>query len=598
MTKAPGELDSIPEGEIATAYVPVVRGYLIAATCYYCFIGVAHWFYETGAVLAYLDGLAVLAAVSAFAFWRHLARTAVSLVRLEVAAASINTLFLMNVVAYLTFHFEPLKLVYFVLMALVFGTSAPSRRVAYGSVAAAVTGFLMLARNAPGDLISQYAFVGVAGVFASIGMSTLMRGAVLRELRARLASDALNRQLHEKLEENERLHAEAQDLVITAQAANRAKTEFLATISHEIRTPLNGVLGMAQAMAQDNLPEVQRGRLALVQTSARTLLDVVNDVLDISKIEAGKMELLPATFSFDRFAEAMRRLYGSLAQERGLDFAFEVEPGAAGWRRGDEVRLRQVLSNLISNALKFTDHGSIQVLVTGDAAGICVDVTDTGVGIPLERQAQIFEKFVQADSSSTRRVGGTGLGLAICREVVALMGGAIAFDSAPGVGTRFSFQIPLIAVAPPAEAETDHASVIGSEAELKVLVVDDNSTNRTVLQTLLGHLGVASEAVRDGVEAVEAWGLGGWDVILMDIHMPEMDGLDASRLIRARETETGRPRTPIVAVTASVLAHETEGYFAAGMDHVIAKPIEVQRLLEVIELCLTPAPTASLAASA
>jgi signal transduction histidine kinase/ActR/RegA family two-component response regulator len=597
MAEAAGELDTIPEREVAAAYVPVVRGYLIAAACYYCIIAMAHPVYEVGATLIYLDGLAVLAAASAFYFWRHLGRAALSLLRLEVAAATINTLFLINVVAYLTAHFEPLKLVYFVLMALVFGTSAPSRRVAYGSVAATVTCFLMIARDAPGDLISQYAFVGVAGVFAAIGMSTLMRGAVMRELRARLASDALNRQLHDKLVENERLRAEAQDLVVTAQAASRAKTEFLATISHEIRTPLNGVLGMAQAMAQDAMPEVQRGRLSLVQTSARSLLDVVNDVLDISKIEAGKMELLPAPFSFDRFAEAMRRLYGSLAEERGLSFAFEVAPEAAGWRLGDEVRLRQVLSNLISNALKFTDHGGIEVLVTGDPRRICVDVTDTGVGIPLERQGQIFEKFVQADSSSTRRVGGTGLGLAICREVVSLMGGVIAFDSAPGVGTRFSFQIPLPAVEPPLGQAADRGAVLDADAALRVLVVDDNPTNRTVLTTLLENLGVASEAVRNGHEAVEAWDVGTWDVILMDIHMPEMDGLDASRMIRDREAESGRPRTPIVAVTASVLAHETEAYFAAGMDNVIAKPIEVQRLIEVIEQSLAQAPVACAASA-
>jgi len=194
-------------------------------------------------------------------------------------------------------------------------------------------------------------------------------------------------------------------------------------------------------------------------------------------------------------------------------------------------------------------------------------------------------------------VGGTGLGLAICREVVSLMGGMIAFDSAPGVGTRFSFQIPFEAVEPPLVQPTDRAAVLDADAALRVLVVDDNPTNRTVLTTLLENLGVASEAVRNGHEAVEAWDVGTWDVILMDIHMPEMDGLDASRLIRAREVETGRPRTPIVAVTASVLAHETEGYYAAGMDNVIAKPIEVQRLIEVIDQSLAQAPAARVASA-
>ncbi len=314
----------VPPNEVAAAYVPVVRGYLLAAACYYVVISCAHPFFEVGANLLYLEGLAVIAALSAGLLWRDLKRRPPSMLRLEVAAACVNLLLLVNVVAYLTIHFEPLKLVYFVLMALVFGTSAPSRRVAFASVAMAVTGFLMLARNAPGDLIGQYAFVGVAGVFAAIGMSTLMRGAVMRELGARIASDELNRALGEKLAENDRLRAEAQELAVSAQAASRAKTEFLATISHEIRTPLNGVLGMAHVMAQSALPPEQAGRLQLIESSARSLLDVVNDVLDISKIEAGRMEIVPAPFSMDRFAEAIDRLYGGLAQDKGLAFALEL----------------------------------------------------------------------------------------------------------------------------------------------------------------------------------------------------------------------------------------------------------------------------------
>ncbi|HQN49998.1 MAG TPA: histidine kinase dimerization/phospho-acceptor domain-containing protein, partial [Phenylobacterium sp.] len=401
----------VPPNEVAAAYVPVVRGYLLAAACYYVVISCAHPFFEVGANLLYLEGLAVIAALSAGLLWRDLKRRPPSMLRLEVAAACVNLLLLVNVVAYLTIHFEPLKLVYFVLMALVFGTSAPSRRVAFASVAMAVTGFLMLARNAPGDLIGQYAFVGVAGVFAAIGMSTLMRGAVMRELGARIASDELNRALGEKLAENDRLRAEAQELAVSAQAASRAKTEFLATISHEIRTPLNGVLGMAHVMAQSALPPEQAGRLQLIESSARSLLDVVNDVLDISKIEAGRMEIVPAPFSMDRFAEAIDRLYGGLAQDKGLAFALELDPGAAGWRFGDEVRLRQVLSNLLSNAIKFTDQGGVKVRIAPGEDGIVFTVADTGPGVSPAHQAVIFDRFVQGDGSSTRRASGTGLGL-------------------------------------------------------------------------------------------------------------------------------------------------------------------------------------------
>ncbi|WP_374344633.1 ATP-binding protein [Phenylobacterium sp.] len=578
----------VPPNEVAAAYVPVVRGYLLAAACYYVVISCAHPFFEVGANLLYLEGLAVIAALSAGLLWRDLKRRPPSMLRLEVAAVCVNLLLLVNVVAYLTIHFEPLKLVYFVLMALVFGTSAPSRRVAFASVAMAVTGFLMLARNAPGDLIGQYAFVGVAGVFAAIGMSTLMRGAVMRELGARIASDELNRALGEKLAENDRLRAEAQELAVSAQAASRAKTEFLATISHEIRTPLNGVLGMAHVMAQSALPPEQAGRLQLIQSSARSLLDVVNDVLDISKIEAGRMEIVPAPFSMDRFAEAIDRLYGGLAQDKGLAFALELDPGAAGWRFGDEVRLRQVLSNLLSNAIKFTDQGGVKVRIAPGEDGIVFTVADTGPGVSPAHQAVIFDRFVQGDGSSTRRASGTGLGLAICREVITLMGGAIRLHSQPGQGATFTFEAPLPRVEAPEEAEGEVADAL-VQGELRVLIADDNPTNRVVLQTLLSHLGVASEAVGDGLKAVEAWSDRPWDVILMDIHMPEMDGLDASRLIRRREAELARPRTPIVAVTASVLTHETEAYYAAGMDNVIAKPIEATRLVEVLQQSLSQA---------
>jgi signal transduction histidine kinase/CheY-like chemotaxis protein len=420
-------------------------------------------------------------------------------------------------------------------------------------------------------------------------MSTLMRGAVMRELRARLASEALNRKLEAELEENRRLRTEAQELVVVAQTASRVKTEFLETMSHEIRTPLNGVLGMAQAMERDTLSAKQRTRLGMIHESGATLLDVINAVLDISRIEAGKMEIVRAPFDLDALADTLRQLYGGLAHDKGLDFTLEVAPGAGGWRDGDGARLRQVLSNLISNAIKFTDAGQVTVRIGGDAATLACAVTDTGMGVPETRRAQIFEKFVQVDGSSTRRTGGSGLGLAICRELVTLMGGQIGFDSPSGGGACFTFEAPCLALGAPVQpspvAAIDDASpMVG---ELKMLVVDDNATNRTVLEAMLGHLGVACGVARDGHEAVAMWESGPWDAILMDIHMPGMDGLEAGRVIRAREAAEGRIRTPILAVTASVLTHETERYLAAGMDGFVAKPIAARRLVAALDAALT-----------
>ena len=583
-----GKPEPIPSNEIVSSYVPILRGYLAAAAAYYCVISLSHPFYEKGAALVLLEGLAVAAAATGLWFWRRLKTHSPDMPAMETAALAMNTLFMANVAAYQSIHFEPAKLVYFVLMALVFATSAPTRRVAFVSVGAAIVGLVVMARNAPGDLVSQYGFIGVAGAFAALGMSTLMRGAVMRELRARLASDALNRKLEAELDENRRLRTEAQDLMVVAQTASRVKTEFLETMSHEIRTPLNGVLGMAQAMDRDTLSAKQRARLATIHQSGATLLDVINAVLDISRIEAGKMEVVRAPFDLDALADTLRQLYGGLAHDKGLGFALEVTPGAGGWRDGDAARLRQVLSNLISNAIKFTDAGQVAVRIGGDAATLACAVTDTGMGVPEARRAQIFEKFVQVDGSSTRRTGGSGLGLAICRELVTLMGGEIGFESPAGGGARFTFAAPCPALGSPvepapAEAAGDAPAMGGA---LKMLVVDDNAINRTVLQAMLGHLGVASDVARDGHEAVALWEAGSWDAILMDIHMPGMDGLEAGRVIRSREAAEGRARTPILAVTASVLVHETDRYLAAGMDGFVAKPIAARRLVAALDSAL------------
>ena len=593
--------EPIPTHEIAGSYLPILRGYLLAAAAYYVVISLSHPFYEKGLGLVALESLAVAAAVTGLWLWRRLKTRPPEIRALELTALAMNTLFMANVVAYQLLHFEPAKLVYFILMALVFATSAPTRRVALVSVGAALAGLLLMARNAPGELVGQYGFMGTAGAFAAFGMSTLMRGAVMRELRARLASDALNRKLAEELEENRRLRTEAQDLAVVAQTANRVKTEFLETMSHEIRTPLNGVLGMAQAMERDTLSAKQRARLAMIHASGATLLDVINAILDISRIEAGKMEIVRGPFSLGALTDTLRQLYGGLAHDKGLDFTLEVAPGAEGWRDGDVARLRQVLSNLISNAIKFTDAGGVTVRIDGDARGLSCLVSDTGVGVPEGRRAQIFEKFVQVDSSSTRRTGGSGLGLAICRELVTLMDGRIDFvgPSLGSGGACFTFQIPCPAVASPEPAapvetaETDRA--IGGE--LRMLVVDDNATNRAVLQAMLGHLGMTCGVAGDGHEAVAMWEAAAWDAILMDIHMPGMDGLEAGRIIRAREAAQGRTRTPILAVTASVLTHETDRYLAAGMDGFVAKPISAQRLLTALDTALNgPSDGAAVAA--
>jgi signal transduction histidine kinase/AmiR/NasT family two-component response regulator len=378
-----------------------------------------------------------------------------------------------------------------------------------------------------------------------------------------------------------------------AEAANRAKSTFLATMSHEIRTPLNGVLGMAQAMAVDDLSETQRERLDVIRQSGETLLAILNDVLDLSKIEAGKLELEEGRFDISELAEGALAAFMALAEDKGVAFDLRVEAKAAGFYRGDSTRLRQILYNLISNALKFTEAGEVRVTVGRPKDDLIVEVRDSGIGISPDQLKSLFQKFEQADVTTTRRFGGTGLGLAICRELAQLMGGDIEARSSPGEGATFTVRLPLekleatpvnmleaTAAAKPVPREGAHP--------LRLLAAEDNAVNQLVLKTLLQQGGLDLAVVSDGVAAVAAWEAGDWDLILMDVQMPDMDGPTATRRIRAREAETGRARTPIVALTANAMAHQVAEYIDAGMDGFVSKPIEVARLFAAIDAALAP----------
>jgi signal transduction histidine kinase/ActR/RegA family two-component response regulator len=379
-----------------------------------------------------------------------------------------------------------------------------------------------------------------------------------------------------------------QAAVEAAEAANRAKSEFLATMSHEIRTPLNGVLGMVQVMERDVLPPAQRERLELIGQSGETLLAILNDILDLSKIEAGKLVLEQADFELEPLALGAHQAFAPLVESKGLAFSLEVDPSARGVYRGDPVRVRQLFYNLISNAVKFTSAGQVQVALSADATGIAFKVTDTGVGIGPEQIDRLFEKFVQADSSTTRRFGGTGLGLAICRELCRAMGGEIQVQSQLGVGSSFTIRLPLERVEGAAPSLTREPAVAPSQSErsLRILAAEDNRVNRLVLQSLLGQAGCETVFVENGREAVEAWESGAFDLILMDVQMPVMDGAEATRLIRRREAQTGRRVTPIIALTANAMSHQTEGYFASGMNGFVAKPISVSDLFAAIDAAL------------
>ena len=374
----------------------------------------------------------------------------------------------------------------------------------------------------------------------------------------------------------------------SAEAASRLKSQFLANMSHEIRTPLNGVLGMVQAMQREQPTPAQRERLKVIGDSGETLLQVLNDVLDISKIEAGKLELNPEAFDLGEMVRGACAMFADTAAAKGLTLECHLPPEAEGIWEGDPARLRQMLTNLLSNAVKFTGSGSVSVEVARSQQGLDIAVTDTGPGIEPDHLPRLFGKFSQADESVTRRFGGSGLGLAICRELAVLMGGDVDVVSTVGAGSTFTLRLPLARLGdvPLLEASVPEPQDCSLPRPVRVLAAEDNPINQRVLAALMEPLGVELTLVGSGAEAIEAWRSGGWDLILMDIQMPGMGGVQATLGIRSAEAAEGRPRTPIVAVSANAMRHQMDEYRAAGMDLHVSKPIRAAALHAAVHAAL------------
>jgi signal transduction histidine kinase len=398
--------------------------------------------------------------------------------------------------------------------------------------------------------------------------------------------------ISEDVSERHAQQARLEEAIEAAKAASVAKSTFLATMSHEIRTPLNGVLGMAQAMAADALDPIQLGRLETIRQSGEALLAILNDVLDISKIEAGKLSLEMIEFDLGEVVRGAHAAFTQLANKKGVSFALSMDD-AEGCYRGDPTRLRQILYNLISNALKFTEQGEIRVSAAYTADMLQFTVSDTGIGMSPEALAQLFTKFSQAESSTTRRFGGTGLGLAISYELASLMGGHISVDSEVGKGSVFRVSLPLTRtnseMAPTPTPYAPFADHLVDRLGLRVLAAEDNTINQLVLKTLLRQAGIDPVMVGTGREAVDAWSKGDFDLILMDVQMPDMDGPTAARAIRRLEVQAGLAPIPIIALTANAMSHQVQQYLEAGMDGHVSKPIEARALLQAIADAMTAA---------
>jgi len=382
----------------------------------------------------------------------------------------------------------------------------------------------------------------------------------------------------------ETLAADLRKAQRAAESASQAKSAFLANMSHEIRTPFQGLLGMLQVLDSERLEPAQRRQLDTARRSAQHLLAVLNDVLDMSRLEAGTLALTPAPVDLRQVFAEVRALMGGSAGEKGLVLETDVDAAIPAQLWLDGTRVRQILFNLVSNAIKFTERGAVTVEARQRAGALVLSVADTGIGIDDRTRARLFQRFSQGDDSTARRHGGTGLGLEISRSLARLMGGDVTVDSEPGRGSRFEVRLPLTPVQVPAAtapaAATEAQAPPAATRALSLLAADDNEVNREVLAAMIEMLGHRVTFAANGVEAVQAAGAQRFDLVLMDLHMPEMDGIDAARAIRALAGDIAR--VPIVALTADAFADTRARCEAAGMDEFLSKPVGLPELTALL----------------
>jgi signal transduction histidine kinase/ActR/RegA family two-component response regulator len=435
-------------------------------------------------------------------------------------------------------------------------------------------------------------------------MEILLRRVDRERLARKQAEQLLEQKSRELYDANQRLQAHTAKLEITIQErtraleearvamedALRAKGEFLAVVSHEIRTPLNGVLGMAQLLMMTTLSEEQRSYVDTIHGSGELLLALINDILDFSKLESGKLSLDQRPVSVHEVVRDVVQMLEAQATGKGLSLKTDISADVVPWFAGDAMRLKQILINLVGNAIKFTQRGGVKIVVRmqqQDGAWLQCQVRDTGIGIPADRIGKLFQVFSQVDSSINRRYQGTGLGLVICKRLVEGMGGSIGVQSERAQGSTFTFRIPVVPAPPPASTDSSgQPSAKQPARNLRILVVEDNQVNQVLALGMLKKLGLAADLAQDGEVACNMVRHGAYDVVLMDMQMPRMDGLSATRAIREMP-DIHQPH--IVAVTANAMDVDRQACLRAGMNDFLPKPFKVAELQQKLDAAPPPA---------